>query len=81
MYSIHHLGKFTTGPSNFVKIVFDQITSQVLWKTSRVLKECEQGCHFCKVTVKLYQNYPTHKDNFMETLSNFARIYFHSNRL
>jgi hypothetical protein len=37
-------------------VVFDQTTSQVLWKTPRVLKECQHGFHFYKVTLKLYQN-------------------------
>jgi hypothetical protein len=49
-------GNFTKTPLNFVKIVFDQTTSQVLWKAPRVVKECQQGCHFYKVTLKLYQN-------------------------
>jgi hypothetical protein len=43
-------------PQTLWKIVFDQTTSQVLWKEPRGLKECQQGCHFYKVTLKLYQN-------------------------
>jgi hypothetical protein len=35
---------------NFVEIVFDQTTPQDLGKTPRVLKKCQQGCHFYKVT-------------------------------
>jgi hypothetical protein len=36
--------------SNFVEIVFDETTPQDLGKTPRVLKKCQQGCHFYKVT-------------------------------
>jgi hypothetical protein len=52
-------------PSDFVKIVFDQITSQVLWKTPRVLKECRHFYSHPKTLSKVKYS-PSHKNNFMK---------------